>query len=156
MFRLIEVRNDIERIFMLSSRVVSWPSRSLSKHSSFHVAVIAFVCAAISLLSGISPAHSEGSNWPTSQIGRSAEQIASSQAVAPIDGIDVCLAEDFHEEVVELTENTDDDETKHLHLPVGILAFGSQSVLYELSADRERALTPFRLRAFSNRGSPSV
>jgi hypothetical protein len=62
--------------------------------------------------------------------------------------------------VIELAEPTDDDETKHrLLLLDAVLRFDvsalrSQTGLYESAADR--ALTPFRLRAFSGRGSPSA
>ena len=41
-------------------------------------------------------------------------------------------------------------------LRLDVAAFGSQTGLYELSADRALALTPFRLRAFWSRGSPSA
>lgn len=74
--------------------------------------------------------------------------------------LDIRFAERFHQEVVELLEPTDDDETKRcllrlgVVLPIDVPAFGRETGLYESAADR--ALTPFRLRAFSPRGSPSA
>lgn len=74
--------------------------------------------------------------------------------------LDIRYAEGLHQEVVELPEPTDDDESKRCLLrlgavlPLDVPAFGRETGLYESAADR--ALTPFRLRAFSPRGSPSA
>jgi hypothetical protein len=51
----------------------------------------------------------------------------------------------------------EEDQTEHCFLevlPFAVVPFGSQTGLYKESA--ERALSPFLLRVFSSRGSPSV
>ena len=71
--------------------------------------------------------------------------------------LDIRSSDRLPEEVVELAESTDEDETKHCIVEVlrfDVTPFGNKPGLFESSA--ERAPTPFRLRAFSNRGSPSV
>lgn len=132
-------------------------SHSLSDHSAFHRALIAFVCAVVVLLSGSSPNRLAGTEWLARQIDHRVEQIkAPGHAALPMARLEIRLAADAIEELVELAELTDDDETKDYVLRLGVAAFGSESPtsLYESSADR--ALTPFRLRAFPTRGSPSV
>lgn len=77
-------------------------------------------------------------------------------------GIDTDVAEDPYDEAVEFAERADDDETERYLLRFDIFrrfnvaASGNHSGLYESSTDRAQALTPFRLRAFSGRGSPSA
>lgn len=131
-------------------------SHSLSDHSAFHRALIAFVCAVVVLLSGSSPNRLAGTEWLARQIDHRVEQIQAPNHTAGPMILEIRLAADAIEELVELAELTDDDETKDYVLRLGVAAFGSegQTGLYESSADR--ALTPFRLRAFPTRGSPSV
>jgi hypothetical protein len=131
-------------------------SHSRSDHSAFHRALIAFVCVAMALLSGSSPAPLAGADWLTRQIHDRVEQVqAPNHTAVPTVRLDIGVAEELLDESVELAEPADDDETKHYLLPLdAVSAFLSQTGLYESSADR--ALTPFRLRAFSSRGSPSV
>ena len=126
---------------------------SLSDHSAFHRALIAFVCVAMVLLCGSSPTRLAGTD--SRQIDDRIEQIeAPNHTAVPMVRLDIRFAEDLLEEVVELAEPTDDDETKHYLLRLGVAVLGSQPGLYESSADR--ALTQFRLHAFSSRGSPSA
>jgi len=99
--------------------------------------------------------------WLTRQIDDRVEQIeAPNHTAVPMVRLDIGFAEDLHEELVELAEPTDDDETdedetKHYILRSDLAAFGSPTGLYESSADRA-ALTRFQLLAFSSRGSPSA
>lgn len=94
--------------------------------------------------------------WLTRQIDDRVEQIeAPNHTAVPMVRLDTRFAEDLREEVIELAEPTDDDETEHCLLRLGVAAFGSQTGLYESSAGRA-ALTLFRLLAFSSRGSPSA
>lgn len=128
---------------------------SLSSLGAFHFALIAFVCAAMALLSGSVPAHPVGADGLTRQVCDRVEQVPGlNHATAPVSRLDIRFAEDLLEEGVELAEPTDDDETKHYLPRSGVAAFKSQAGLYETSVDR--AVTRFRLRAFSSRGSPSV
>ena len=135
--------------------VVQGRSHSLSDHSVFHRALIAFVCVVMVVLSGSSPTQLAGADSLTRQIDDRVGQIeAPNHTAVPVACLDIRLAEDPIEDVVEFAEPTDDDETKHYLLRSGVAAFGSQTRLYESSADR--ALTQFRLHAFPSRGSPSV
>ena len=93
--------------------------------------------------------------------GLTVEQIkAPNHAAVPAAGFDTDSAEDLLAEVAEPAETTDDDETERCLLPFGsvlpldVPAVGSQAGLYESPVNR--ALTAFRLRAFSGRGSPSA
>ena len=130
-------------------------SHSPSDHSAFHLALIAFVCVVMVLLSGSSPTRLAGTDWLTRQIDDRVEQIeAPNRTAVPMVRLDIPFAEDPLEEVVELAEPTDDDDTEHCLLRLDVAAFGSQTGLYESSADR--APTPFRLLVFSSRGSPSA
>ena len=136
-------------------------SHSLSDRSAFHLALIAFVCVVMGLLSGSPPTRLAGTDWPTRQIDDRVEQIeAPNHTAVPMVRLDIGFAEDLHEELVELAEPTDDDETdedetKHYILRSDLAAFRSPTGLYESSADRA-ALTRFQLLAFSSRGSPSA
>lgn len=113
------------------------------------------------LLSGSYLARLAGTDCLTRQIDHRVEQIEAPNDIAvPMAGLDIGSAADLLEDVVEVAEATDDDATKHCFLLFNVVlrldvpAFGSQAGLYESSGDR--ALTPFRLRAFSGRGSPSA
>ena len=130
-------------------------SHSLSDHSAFHRVLITFVCVGMLLLSG-SPTRLAGTDWLTRQIDDRVEQIGAPNHTAVPMVLDIRFAEDPNEELVELAEPTDHDKTKYYVLRLDVAPFGSESRtgLYELSADR--ALTPFRLRAFPSRGSPSA
>ena len=141
-------------------------SHSLSGRTEFPLALIAFVCVAIGLLSGISPSRLAGTNWPTRQIVDRVEQIeAPNHAGVPVVFLDIRFAEELPDKPgdpadpmdVEETddEETDDDETKDYILRSGLAAFRSQAGLYESPADPSTQ-TPFRLRAFPSRGSPSA
>jgi len=131
---------------------------SLSDHSAFHLALIAFVCVVMVLLSGSSPTRLAST---TRQIDHRVERIeAPNHTAVPMVSLDTRTSEGLHDQVGELPERTDDDETERcllrliVALRLDVPAFGSQTDLNELSADR--ALTPFRLRAFSSRGTPSA
>jgi hypothetical protein len=136
-------------------------SHSLSDHSALHLALIAFVCVVMGLLSGSPPTRLAGTDWPTRQIDDRVEQIeAPNHTAVPMVCLDIRFAEDLPNELVEPAEPTDDDETdedetKHYILRSDLAAFGSPTGLYESSADRA-ALTRFQLLAFSSRGSPSA
>lgn len=130
-------------------------SHSLSDHSAFHRALIAFVCVVMVLLSGSSPTRLASTDWPTRQIDDRVEQIeAPNHTAVPMLRLDIRFAEHLLDKLVEPDEPTDDDETKNYVLLRSVAAFGSQTGFYESSADR--ALTPFRLLTFSSRGSPSA
>jgi len=135
--------------------VVQGRSHSISDHAAFRLALFAFACVLMVLISGGSPARLAGADWLTRQIDDRVEQIE-----APMVSLDLLSVESLPEEVAEVTESTDDDETERRHLPLEVaLRFDlavleSQTGLSESSA--ARALTPFRLRAFSTRGSPSA
>ena len=91
------------------------------------------------------------------QINDRVEQIeAPNHTAVPMVCLDIRFTEDPLEKVVELAKRTDDDETKTCLLRLDVAAFGSQTGVSESSAGRALALTPFRLRAFSSRGSPSA
>jgi hypothetical protein len=134
---------------------------SLSDHGAYHRVLIAFACGLITLLSFGSPARPAGSSGLTRQFDNRVEQIEAPDPT-PVSMVpfDARFAENLHQEVAEPPEPTDDDETCRCLLRLGVVlqfdlpAFGIQSGLDESSAGRER--TPFRLRAFSGRGSPSV
>jgi hypothetical protein len=94
--------------------------------------------------------------WLTRQIDDRVEQIeVPNHTAVPMVRLDIRFAEDLREEVVELAEPTDEDETKHYILRSDLVAFASPTGLHESSAD-QAALTSFRLLAFSSRGSPSA
>lgn len=134
------------------------PSHSLSDHRAIHLALFAFVCVLMVFLSGSSPTPLAGTDWLTRQIDNSVEQFeAPNQTAVPTASLEIRLAEGLHDQVVDLLEPADDDESKHCLQVVrrlNLAPFGSQMGLRESSADR--ALSPFRLRAFSSRGSPSA
>lgn len=143
----------------VSVNVVQGRSHSLSDHRAFYLALIAFVCVLMGVLSGNSPARLADTDWLTRHIDDRVEQIkAPDHTALPMVSLDTRFAEDFLDEVVELAETTDDDETRHCPLLLDTVPRfgGNQTGLYESSADRALALTPFRLRAFSTRGSPSA
>lgn len=133
-------------------------SHSLSDHGPFHLALIAFICVLTVLLSGSSPTRRAGSDGHTRQFGGHVRHAASrNHTVLPIAPLAIACAKRHHAEVGELPELTDDDDSQHCILVVLRLdgaPFASESSLYDSSADR--ALSPFRLRAFSTRGSPSA
>lgn len=94
--------------------------------------------------------------WLTPQIDDRVEQIeAPNHTTVPMVRLDIRFSEDLCEEVVELAEPTDDDETEHCLPRLDVAVFGSQTGHYVSSADRA-ALTSFRPLAFSSRGSPSA
>lgn len=114
----------------------------------------------MALLSGSSPTQLAGTDRLTRQIDDRVEQIAApNHPAVPMAPLGIRSAEGFLVEAVELLEPTE-DETKHyltrldVALRTDVAALGSETGLYESSA--ERALTPFRLRAFPGRGSPSA
>ncbi|HEU0121135.1 MAG TPA: hypothetical protein VFQ91_11470 [Bryobacteraceae bacterium] len=130
-------------------------SHSLSDYTAFHLALIAFLCGVMVFLSGSSPSQMGGAGSLARQTLDRVEQMEASHPPAvPIVPLEIGSEEDVLEEVVELAETTDDDYTDHWLLPLDVAAFGLQTGRYEWSADQALALTPFRLRAFSNRGSP--
>lgn len=130
-------------------------SRSLRDHTAFPIALIAFACAVIGLLGGVSPARSAGIDGTALQSNHRVAHIeALDHAAVPAVSLESCSVKDPLEEVVELVESTDDDESEYCHLRVQVAAFGIQPGRYKSSAERALAQTPFRLRAFSNRGSP--
>ena len=113
------------------------------------------------LVTGSSPTRLAGTDRLTRQSDDRVEQIeAPNQTAAPMARLDSRFAEDLLDDVVELAEAREDDETKHCLLQsdavqqLDVPALSSQTGLYESSADR--AVTRFRLRAFSSRGSPSA
>lgn len=133
-------------------------SNSLSGHGAFHCALIAFACVVILFLSVSSPAQLAGTDWLTRQIEDRAERVeALNQTAVQMVSLDSQFAENLLEEVAE---PADDDETKYCSLQLDVIlrldvaSLGSRTSLYESSPDR--ALTQFRLRAFSSRGSPSA
>lgn len=132
-------------------------SKSLSDRGACHIALIAFVFAVMGLLCVPSPAGLAGTHdGPSRQIDSRVEQIeALNLPAGPMVSLDIRVSKGPHQEVVELSESVDDDDTEHYLLEVprfDVVPFGSQTGLYESRADR--ALTPFLLRAFSTRGSP--
>ena len=135
--------------------VVPSRSHSFCGHRGFHSALIAFVCVVMVLLSGSSPTRQMGTDWTTRQIDDRVEQAQTpNQPTVPMLRLDIRFAEDLLDELVEPDEPGDDDESKNDVLRSDVAAFGSQTGLYESSPNR--ALTRFRLRAFSSRGSPSA
>lgn len=131
-------------------------SNSLSDHSAFHRALIAFVCVVMVVLSGSSPTQLAGTDRLTRQIDHRVEQSTTPNHTAgPMVRLDIYSGKDLLKDLVEPAEPTDDDETKHYLPRLDIAAAGvGQTGVYESSADQ--APTPFRLRAFSSRGSPSA
>lgn len=127
-------------------------SHSLSDHSALHLALITFVCVVMGLLSGSAPTLA-------GTIHDRVEQIESANHTAvPM----VChdrFAQDLPEVLAEAADPTDEEtveeETKEYILRSDLAAFISPTGLHESPSDRA-ALTPFRLLAFSSRGSPSV
>jgi len=145
-----------ETRFVLWSRGVQSRSHSLSDHRAFHLALMAFVCVVLGLLSGSSPARLAGTDWATRQIDDRVEKIAApNHTAASMVCLDIGFEDGLLKDVVELAEPTDEDETKHYILRSDLASFGSPTAPYESSADRA-AITPFRLLAFSSRGSPSA
>jgi hypothetical protein len=127
-------------------------SDSRSDFRAFHFALIAFVCLAIGLLSGGS------ATWPSNE--RFEPLAASDQAAIPNTYLDIAFADDLPDQLVDTAgpldeDDRDEDETKHYVLHSDSAAFKSPATLYKSPADRT-ALTPFRLLAFSNRGSPTA
>lgn len=116
------------------------------------------------LLSSSSPTLLAGSGWLAGadglarQIDDRVEQIeAPNLSTVPAIPPAIRLSDDLHEEVVEILEPTEEDETEHSFLEVrriDVSPFSSQTGLCELSVDR--AQTPFLLLAFPSRGSPSA
>jgi hypothetical protein len=132
-------------------------SHNFSGNSAFHLALIAFVCVVFVLLSGSSPTRLADTDWPARQINDRVEQIeALNHTTGPMLGLDIRFADHVLDyKSIEPDEPADDHETKHyILLRSDVAAIGSQTSLYEWSADR--ALTPFRLLAFWSRGSPSA
>ncbi|MBS1828163.1 MAG: hypothetical protein JST93_22845 [Acidobacteria bacterium] len=111
----------------------------------------------IALLSGSSPAFSAGTDWPTRQIDDRVEQIESpNHTSVPV----VCHARfgpDLPEVLAEaadpMDEETVEEETKDYILRSDLSSFRSPTSLHRSTAGRA-APTPFRLLAFSSRGSP--
>lgn len=143
------------------------PSHSISKYSACYLALTAFVCVVVGLLSGSAPALLAGTDWSTRQFNNLVAQIeAPNHTASPIVCLDSRLAGDVPNQLMvepaspadddEADEDeADEDETKSYILPSHLAAFRSPTSPYESSAARA-ALTPFRLLAFSNRGSPSA
>ncbi len=132
-------------------------SHSRSDHSPFHRALIACVCAVMVLLSGGSPNRLASTEQLARQVDHRVSQIeAPNRTPVRMVRLDVRLAADALEELVELAELTDGDGSKDYVLRIDVAAFGSESQtgVYKPSADR--ALTLFLLPAFPNRGSPSA
>jgi len=102
-----------------------------------------------------------GTDGPTWQVADSVEQIESaSHPVAPAISDGLPLAEKLFDKSIEPAELLDDDEadeddTKNYVLLSGSAAFVIPAGLHDSPADGA-AVIPFRLRAFSNRGSPSA
>ncbi|MCX6608294.1 MAG: hypothetical protein NTV52_32545 [Acidobacteria bacterium] len=133
--------------------------QSLSAHAAFHLALIACVCVVMVLFSGSAPTRLGDTGWLTRQIDDRVEQIeAPNHTTVPMVPLDIRFAEghlkDVVEEVAELPEPTDDDETEYCLVRLDVAAFAGQPGLYGSSA--YRAISSFRLRAFSSRGSPSA
>lgn len=135
-------------------------SHSISEHGAFY-ALIACFCVVMALLSGSSPTRLASTDRLTRSINDRVERIeAPNRTAVQMVSLDFRFAEGLHEEVAELSETTDDDEIERCLLVLDAVlrldvpTFGSQTGLYESPADRARA--PFRLRAFSGRGSPSA
>ncbi len=130
----------------------------IRKYSAFFFALMAYVCVGTVLLSGGFPAPPSGADGLIRPVAERVEPLeAPNRSAAPLVSFDSGVADDLHQEVVELTEGTDDDETgRHLLLEVGlgfsVPVLEGQTGLCETATDR--GLTPFRLRAFSGRGSP--
>lgn len=145
---------------MVSSKGMRSGSHSLSNHRALHLALIAFVCVVMGLLSGSSPTRLAGADWPARQIDDRVEQMESpNYAAVPMVCLETRAAEDFPEELAEPAESrddeTDEDETRSYILRSDLAAFRSQTGLHDSPADRA-APTPFRLLVFSTRGSPSA
>lgn len=136
-------------------------SHSLSDHSAFRLALIAFACAVLALLSGSAPAQSAGTDSPALQLEHRVQQFKAPHLPAALVVRPVTLfAEDLPGELAELADPAEEDETnddaannyiRRSDLP----AFGNPTGLDE-SPDHLAALTPFRLLAFSSCAPPSA
>ncbi len=129
-------------------------SHSIRTQSAVHLALIAFAFAAMAFLSGKPPARLAGIEDRVRQIQ------APIHAAVPVVSLDTLFSEDLHEQEIELSEPTDDDETEGYFLRLAAFlrlelpTYGSKTGHYQASVDR--ALTPFHQRALSSRGSPSA
>lgn len=125
-------------------------SHSFCEHSAFHPGLIAFVCVVMALLSGGTGL--AGTHWPTRSVDDRVEPIeAPNLAAEPMLSLDNRFVAS-----VEPDQATDDDETKdYFLLRSDVVAFGGPTGRYKSPADRA-AIIPFRLLAFSSRGSPSL
>lgn len=135
-------------------------SHSLCGHGALHFAVITFVCVLMGLISVGSPSCLAVTDGPTLQIDDRNGQIeAPNVTAAPMALLDLHFADGLPNEVAELAASTDDEPDKDgvkTFIPRSALAaFRSPIYPSKSSADRV-ALVPFRLRAFSSRGSPSA
>ncbi len=139
--------------------IVQGRPHSLSGRSAFLLALIAITCVVLALLSVSSPTGLAGTDRLPQQIDHRAAHAGAPNhtAVAMVHHLSLRCAEGIHEQVVELTEPADEDDSDHYLLEVlrlSVVPFESQTGLSESSADR--AVIPFLLRAFSSRGSPSA
>ncbi len=129
-------------------------SHSRGDHSAFHLALIALVCVVIALFSGSSPTPLSGTDSPTLHASHRVGQIEATHHTAePTLHLDTRFRDQLFDKLVEPDESTDDDDD-YVLVRSDIPAVSGQTSLYASSASR--ALTPFRLLAFSTRGSPSV
>jgi len=134
-------------------------SYSFSDRPAFRLALIAFAFVLVVLLGGSTSARLVGADWLDRQIDDRIEQIkAPNDTAVPIGSLAIRSADDLHEEMAELLEAIEEeDETDHSLLEVprfALVPFAIRKGLYESSA--HRAITAFRLRVFSGRGSPSA
>ena len=140
------------------TNAVQGRSFSFSDRSALRLALIAFAYVLVVLLGGSSPARLAGADWLDRQIDDRIEQIkAPNHTALPTGSLAMRSADDLHEEMVEVLEAVEEDETDHSLLEVPRLEFspfGIRKGLYESSANR--VITVFRLRVFSGRGSPSA
>jgi|GEM_PF-2795216 len=135
-------------------------SHSLCGHGVVHLALITFVCVLMGLISVGSPICLAVTDGPTLQTeDRKGQLEAPNHAAAPMVYLDLHFADGLPNEVAELAASTDDEPDKDgvkTFIPRSDLAaFRSPTYPSKSSADRV-ALVPFRLRAFSSRGSPSA
>ncbi len=138
--------------------VVQGRSFSFSDRLAFRLALITFAYLLVVLLGGSSPARLAGADWLDRQIDDRIEQIkAPNHTAVPMGSLAIRSADDLHEETVELLEAIEEDETDHSLMEVPrfeFAPFGIRKGLYGSSA--YRAISSFRLRVFSGRGSPSA